>query len=62
MLSPPFEPVFSAVSPAWIMNPLMFRWKVVPSYAPLAQRARKLNAVLGAVSQKISNFRSPMEV
>lgn len=40
----------------------MLLWKLVPSYAPLAHKARKLNAVLGAVSQYTSSFRSPIVV
>ena len=44
------------------MKPLMLLWKLVPSYAPLAHKARKLKAVLGAVSQYTSSFRSPIVV
>ena len=57
-----FFPVVWAVSPPWIINPRMFRWNIVPLYFPAAARARKLKAVRGQVSQKISHLRSPAVV
>ena len=57
-----FFPVTWAVSPPWIMNPRMFRWNIVLSYLPAAAKARKLKAVRGHVSQKISHFKSPAVV
>lgn len=57
-----FFPVTWCVSPPCIMNPRMFRWNIVPLYFPAAASARKLKAVRGHVSQKISHFKSPAVV
>ena len=51
-----------AGEPVWIMKEGRMRWMGEELYAPEAQRARKLKAVLGTEEQKISSLRSPCVV